>query len=58
MKNINRKIFFGMIGKGLFIAVISSAIPIKYFSNLSKKVKQQKINIVVHPSAIKRNDRV
>jgi hypothetical protein len=58
MEKINRNRFFGTLGKGAVAAVITAAIPFKFFSNLSKASRQKKIQVVVHPSAIKRNGKV
>ncbi len=58
MEKISRNKFFGAIGKGVIATAITAALPIKFFSNVSKTTRQEKIKVAVHPSAIKRNDKV
>lgn len=55
---MNRNKFFGAIVKGAVAIAITAAVPLKFFSNLSKASRQNKIQVVVHPSAIKRNGKV
>lgn len=58
MEKINRNRFFSTLGKGALVTAIISAVPFKLFSNLSKTSTKKKIQVVVHPSAIKRNSKV
>ena len=58
MEKINRNKFFGALGKVAVATVITVAVPFKLFSKLSNTSRQKKIQVVVHPSAIKRNGKV
>ncbi len=58
MEKINRNKFFITLGKGALVTAITAAVPFKFFSKLSKTSGQNKIQVVVHPSAIKRNGKV
>lgn len=58
MNKINRKKFFGTVGKNAFIAAIASAIPYKFFSSVIKASDKKKIKVAVHPSAVKRTSKV
>jgi len=55
---INRKIFFEKIGKGVFVAAVASIIPFKFFTSNGITSTKNKIKIKIHPSAVKRNDKV
>lgn len=58
MEKINRNKFFASFGKGLLVTALAGAVPFKLFSKLSKASGQNKINVAIHPSAIKRNGKV
>ena len=58
LSKINRKSFFEKIGKGALIAVATSVIPFKFFKSVSKVSSNKNIKIKIHPSAVKRNDKV
>jgi hypothetical protein len=53
---IDRRIFFGKIGKATLVISLASMLPFKLFG----RNKQPKKNIIVkiHPAAVKRNDKV
>ncbi|MCX6149904.1 MAG: hypothetical protein NTX22_05200 [Ignavibacteriales bacterium] len=54
-KNIKRRNFFELFGKGTIAAIVLSAIPFKaLFSN---KRNTQSIKVEIHPLAVKRNKR-
>ena len=55
---INRKIFFEKIGKGVFVAAVASVIPFKFITSVTKASSNKKIKVTIHPSAVKRNDKV
>jgi hypothetical protein len=50
----NRRNFFGMVTKSAVGFAVLSSLPGKLFSKTQKKLKK-KINIKIHPSAVKRN---
>ena len=58
MGNMNRNKFFATLGKSTILIAIATAIPFKFFSNLSKASREKKIKIAIHPSAVKRNGKV
>ncbi len=58
MNNINRKKFFGLIGKGTLFAAIASAVPFKMFSSAANASDKKNIKIAIHPFAVKRNNKV
>lgn len=58
MENMNRKDFFIKIGKGALLAALISALPIKLFSKTEKISCQSNPKIKIHPSAVKRNNKV
>lgn len=58
MEKMNRNKFFTTLGIGALVASITTVIPFKFFSNLSKASRQKKIQVSVHPSAVKRNGKV
>lgn len=47
-----------MLGKGAFLAVAASAIPFNFFNKIAKASEQKKIKVEIHPSAVKRNNKV
>ncbi len=49
---LDRKKFFTLIGKSALFIGLLKMLPVKFFSNISKKSNPVKIKI--HPSAIKR----
>lgn len=55
IKKIGRKVFVGRLGKGAFFAFLASVLPLKIFASYKP---EQKIDIKIHPSAVKRNDKV
>jgi hypothetical protein len=57
MQNMNRKKFFGFLGKSSIVAAIASIMPYKYFSNAFKN-SLPKIKVTIHPSAVKRSEKV
>ncbi|MEW6701287.1 MAG: hypothetical protein AB1298_01075 [Bacteroidota bacterium] len=59
MNKINRKKFFGTVGKNVFIAAIASVIPYKFFSSVVKASdkNKKKIKTAIHPSAVKRTNK-
>lgn len=56
IKKIGRNKFLGIIGLGTVIGFLSSIIPIKFFSN--KNFNKKEIALKIHPSAVKRNNKV
>jgi hypothetical protein len=56
IKKYNRKNFFNMISKGSLYAFLASALPFKLFSSNRKSIKN--INVQIHSSAVKRNNKV
>ncbi len=57
-KKIDRRSFFSTIGKGVIITAVASALPTKFISSIDRISKKEKINIVIHPSAVKRTKKV
>jgi len=55
---MDRKNFFQKIGFGVMLAAISTSLPAKLFSSIAKSSLSKKVNIKIHPSAVKRNDKV
>ena len=58
MENMNRNKFFRTLGKSSLLLAIASAMPLNLFSKLDKVSKEMKIKIVIHPSSVKRNNKV
>jgi hypothetical protein len=58
MENIDRKKFFKTIGKGALVVALSSYLPVKFLSKADKISKQSNPKIKIHPSAVKRNNKV
>jgi hypothetical protein len=58
LSKINRKNFFEKIGKGALAAAVASVMPFKFFSSIAKASSNKNIRIKIHPSAVKRNDKV
>ena len=61
-KEIKRKEFFELIGRGAIAAAVLSFLPVKIFSFVSKRFKhnnretnKSNIKITINPSAVKRN---
>jgi hypothetical protein len=54
---LNRKNFFGKIGKSALVAAVASVIPFKFFSSVAKASTNKNIKVKIHPSAVKRNDK-
>lgn len=54
---IDRRNFFGKIGKVSLIAAVVSVIPFKIFGK-GKISGTQKVKVKIHPSAVKRNNKV
>ena len=50
-KNIGRRKFFDRIGKSALAVTLFSSLPVKLFA---KENKNQKVKVLIHPSAIKR----
>lgn len=57
MNNMDRKKFFSLVGSGILLGAIVSAIPKKIFSGISKN-SLKKISISIHPKAVKRTNKV
>ncbi|NJD21367.1 MAG: hypothetical protein FIA82_01680 [Melioribacter sp.] len=57
-KKIDRRSFFSTFGKGAIITAVVSALPTKFISSIDRVSKKEKINIVIHPSAVKRTKKV
>jgi hypothetical protein len=55
-KKFSRNSFISKFGKGALITSIVSWLPIKFL--FSKKNDNKKIDIKIHPSAVKRNNKV
>ncbi len=58
MESMNRNKFFTTLGKSTLLLAIASAIPFNFFSKLSKVSTEKKIKIAIHPSSVKRNNKV
>ncbi len=58
LNKINRKNFFEKVGKGAFVAALASVIPFKFFTSVAKASSNKNIKVKIHPSAVKRNDKV
>lgn len=58
LSKINRKNFFEKIGKGALAAAVASAIPFKFVASIAKASSNKKVTVKIHPSAVKRNDKV
>ncbi|NMB81417.1 MAG: hypothetical protein GYA14_06325 [Ignavibacteria bacterium] len=56
IKSYTRKNFFSTVGKGTIFAMVTSVFPIKILT--AKGQNKQKINVQIHPSAVKRNNKV
>jgi len=57
-KKINRRNFFSTFGKGVVITAVAASLPTKFISSVNRVSKKEKINIVIHPSAVKRTKKV
>lgn len=55
-KNLDRKKFLGIIGLGALIGFIASALPVKFFR--SKQISGRNVKVNLHPSAVKRTNKV
>ncbi|MBI1938525.1 MAG: hypothetical protein HYS25_10410 [Ignavibacteriales bacterium] len=55
-KNFDRKKFLEIIGLGALIGFIVSALPVKFFR--SKQISGKKVKVNLHPSAVKRTNKV
>lgn len=55
-KNLDRKKFLGIIGLGALIGFIASVLPVKFFR--SKQISSKKVKVNLHPSAVKRTNKV
>lgn len=55
IKRFNRKIFVGRVSKGAFYTFIASILPFKIFASYKP---EKKIDIKIHPLAVKRNNKV
>ena len=54
MKNkVDRRIFFEKLGKASLVMAAASMLPIKIFGG--KKRTDKKVQVKVHPAAVKRN---
>lgn len=51
-----RKKFFNTVGKGTILAMVASVFPLRILTAKGKNNK--KINVQIHPSAVKRNNKV
>ncbi|MHB8906193.1 MAG: hypothetical protein ACYC4T_12695 [Melioribacteraceae bacterium] len=58
MENMNRNKFFTTLGKSTLMLALASALPVNLFSKLSRVSIEKKIKIVIHPSSVKRNNKV
>lgn len=58
LSKINRKNFFGKIGKGALVAAVASVLPFKFLSSVAKASSNKNIKVKIHPFAVKRNDKV
>jgi len=58
LSKINRKNFFEKIGKGALAAAVVSVIPFKFFTSVAKASSNKNIKVKIHPSAVKRNNKV
>ena len=58
MENMDRNKFFRTLGKSTLFLAVASAIPFNFISKLSKVSTEKKIKIVIHPSSVKRNNKV
>jgi len=56
MKKYSRKNFFSTVGKGIIIGFVASVFPLRRL--IAKRKNDQKINLHIHPSAVKRNSKV
>ncbi|MCU7497028.1 MAG: hypothetical protein HF314_12625 [Ignavibacteria bacterium] len=55
-KTLQRRKFFGKLGKGLTGLLLLSAFPVKFFQSEKKEIaSEKKIRIIEHPLAVKRN---
>lgn len=52
-RTINRKKFFGNIGKGFLLIAVVKYFPFKFIKNINRN--SAKVKVTIHPSAIKRN---
>ncbi len=57
-KKIDRRSFFSTLGKGAVITAVAVSLPTKFISSIDRVSKKEKINIVIHPSAVKRTKKV
>ncbi len=55
IKKFNRKVFVGRVSKGAFYTFIASILPFKIFASYKP---EKKIDIKIHPLAVKRNNKV
>ncbi|MFA7228982.1 MAG: hypothetical protein WC061_08100 [Melioribacteraceae bacterium] len=55
---IDRKSFFSMLGKGSVAAAIASVLPVKFLTAAVNSSDPKKVKIEIHPSAVKRNEKV
>lgn len=56
IKTYTRSKFFGAIGKGTLYTFLASVLPVKLLA--AKNFYQKKIDIQIHPSAVKRINKV
>ncbi len=56
INKIGRNKFLGIIGLGTVIGFLFSIIPFKFLSN--KNLNKKEIVLKIHPSAVKRNNKV
>jgi hypothetical protein len=54
---IDRRNFFGKIGKASLVAAVVSVIPFKIFGK-GKIGRALNVKVKIHPSAVKRNNKV
>ncbi len=57
-KEISRKKFFGMIGIGAVAAFMLSSVPLKFAKSMVRNSKRKNIRVSIHPSAVKRTNKV
>ncbi len=55
-KNLDRKKFLSIVGLGAGIGFLSSLTVVKLFK--SKIYNRKNVSVKIHPSAVKRNDKV
>jgi hypothetical protein len=55
-KRLDRKKFFERTGKAFLFTALASLLPVKIFS--SKKTLDKKVKVNIHPSAVKRGNKV